>query len=66
MPANAVPTSMAFYDGKALLGTLGQGVFIKAENNGNWTAANTGLSHLRVTSVATNGTKLYAGTDGTG
>jgi photosystem II stability/assembly factor-like uncharacterized protein len=66
LPANAVPTSLAFYGDKILLGTLGQGVFSKTETGTNWTAANNGLSNLNVTSVATQGSKLFVGTDGSG
>ncbi len=66
LPSNTLLSSMAFYGTKILLGTLGQGVFIREAASGTWTAANTGLGNLRVTSVATNGNKLFAGTDGAG
>ncbi len=66
LPTNAEPTSMTFYGSKVLLGTLGQGVFTREAANGSWSAANTGLSNLRVTSVTTNGSKIFAGTDGAG
>lgn len=66
LPANTVPTSLAFYGDKILLGTLGQGVFTKTETGTSWTAANNGLSNLNVTAVATQGSKLFAGTDGSG
>jgi hypothetical protein len=66
LPANVVPTSLAFYGTKLLLGTLGQGVFVREAASGTWAAANTGLSNQNVTSVTTNGTKLFAGTDGAG
>ncbi len=66
--ANAVPTSMMFYDTKILLGTLGQGVFIREVSNGTWTTANSGLTNLNVTSVTrtAKSTKLFVGTDGSG
>lgn len=66
LPANAAPTSLAFYGDKILLGTLGQGVFSKTETASSWTAVNNGLSNLNVTSVTTNGSKIFAGTDGSG
>ncbi|WP_421799951.1 T9SS type A sorting domain-containing protein [Haliscomenobacter sp.] len=66
LPANTLLSSMAFYGSKILLGTLGQGVFIRETAGGAWTAANTGLANLRVTSVTTNGSRLFAGTDGAG
>ena len=66
LPANTLLTSMAFYGGKILLGTLGKGVFIREAASGTWSAANNGLGNLRVTSVATNGSKLFVGTDGAG
>lgn len=66
LPANTLPTSLAFYGDKILLGTLGQGVFTKTETGTSWAAANNGLSNLNVTAVATQGNKLFAGTDGSG
>lgn len=66
LPANVVPTSLAFYGAKMLLGTLGQGVFIREVAGGDWNAANTGLGNLNVTAVTANNTKLFAGTDGNG
>ncbi|MEY4937495.1 MAG: hypothetical protein RIS64_3854 [Bacteroidota bacterium] len=66
LPANAIPTSMTFYNSKMLLGTFGQGIFTKSVSNGVWVAENTGLTNQKVTAVATNGTKIFAGTDGSG
>jgi hypothetical protein len=68
LPAGAVPTSLAFYGTKLLLGTLGQGVFTRDAASGSWAAANTGLTNLNVTSVAANasGTKIFVGTEGSG
>ena len=68
LPMGVVPTSMAFYGTKLLLGTLGQGVFTREAASGSWTAVNTGLTNLNVTSVAANasGKKIFAGTDGAG
>ncbi|MDX2069597.1 MAG: T9SS type A sorting domain-containing protein [Haliscomenobacter sp.] len=66
LPSNTLLSSMAFFGNKILLGTLGQGVFIREAAGGVWTAANSGLGNLRVTSVATNGNKLFVGTDGAG
>jgi Secretion system C-terminal sorting domain len=66
LPAGVVPTSMAFYGTKILLGTLGQGVFIREATSGTWTAANTGLTNLKVTAVTANNTKIFVGTEGSG
>ncbi|MBL7815407.1 MAG: T9SS type A sorting domain-containing protein [Saprospiraceae bacterium] len=68
LPTGTVPSSLAFYGTKLLLGTLGQGVFTRDVTSGSWTAANTGLTNLNVTSVAANasGKKIFAGTDGSG
>ena len=68
LPANTVPTSLAFYGTKLLLGTLGQGAFTREAASGNWAAVNTGLTNLNVTSVAANGngSKIFVGTDGAG
>ena len=65
LPTGVVPTSMAFFGSKILLGTMGQGAFVK-DGTANWAANNAGLSNLNVTSVTTNGTKLFVGTEGSG
>jgi hypothetical protein len=64
LPSGVVPTSMAFFGSKILLGTLGHGVYYFSGNS--WTAINTGLSNLNVTSVAALEHKIFAGTDGNG
>jgi Secretion system C-terminal sorting domain len=66
LPTGVVPTSMAFFGTKILLGTLGQGVFIREVASGNWVAANTGLTNLKVTSVTSNNAKIFVGTEGSG
>lgn len=66
LPANVKPTSLSFYAGKLILGTLGHGVFVSEQHHAEWTAANTGLSNLNVTSVTASGNKIFAGTDGSG
>ena len=70
LPVNVATSSLAFYDGKILLGANGDGVFTASETFNGWSALNTGLSNKNVTSVTTlvraAGTKLFAGTDGGG
>ncbi len=66
LPAGVQPTSMAFYGGTLFLGTLGHGVFTRDLHEGDWTAANNGLSNLNVTGVTASGNKIFAGTDGSG
>lgn len=66
LPTGVVPTSFTFYNGTILLGTLGHGVYTRGEASGSWTSANIGLSNLQVTSLTNNGTKLFAGTNGSG
>lgn len=66
LPSGVTPTSFAFYNGAVLLGTLGNGVYTRPETSGTWTASSSGLANLMVTSVTTNGNKLFAGTDGSG
>jgi hypothetical protein len=62
-----VPTSITFNNGNALLGTYGDGIFIRPETSGNWTQFNSGLANLNVTSVIFNNqNKVFAGTDGNG
>jgi photosystem II stability/assembly factor-like uncharacterized protein len=66
LPSGVLPTSFTFYNDYMLLGTFGDGVFIRTEAPGIWSAFNSGLTNLDVTSVTTNGNKLFAGTDGAG
>jgi len=66
LPGGVVPTSIAFFGTEILLGTYGNGVFTKPLTGGSWTAANTGLSNLNITSVIASPTKIVAGTDGSG
>jgi Secretion system C-terminal sorting domain len=66
LPVGVLPTSMAFYGTKILLGTLGQGVYIREATGGTWSAANTGLTNLKVTAVTANNTKIFVGTEGSG
>lgn len=72
LPTGVALTSMTFFNNNILLGTLGQGVFIKAKNGSTWNSYNNGLSHWEdvrdwdVTSVAALGNKIYIGTDGAG
>ncbi len=66
LPGGIIPTSFANFGNKIILGTLGNGVFIRADETSNWVAFNSGLSNLNVTSVAASNSKVYAGTNGYG
>lgn len=72
IPTGVALTSMAFFGNNILLGTLGQGVFIKSKTGATWNSYNNGLSHWEevkdwdVTSVAAMGNKIYIGTNGAG
>ncbi|MCX6182965.1 MAG: T9SS type A sorting domain-containing protein [Bacteroidetes bacterium] len=70
LPLNVKTSSLAFYEGKIILGAYGDGVYTADEAFSSWTALNTGLTNKNVTSVTTlvraAGTKLFAGTDGAG
>ncbi len=66
LPAMVNPASMAFYAGKLILGTMGNGVYLRDQYHGNWEAANAGLTNMNVTAVAASGNKLFAGTLGSG
>lgn len=66
LPVNAKPTAMAFYGNNILLGTLGQGIFIRTTTGSSWNSYNSGLSDWNVTSVTVMENKIYAGTDGSG
>lgn len=45
---------------------LDSGLYASTNGGGSWTQYNTGLDTLNLTSVAVNGTKIYAGTQGMG
>ena len=72
LPTGLVLTSMAFFGNNILLGTFGQGVFIKPKTGASWSSYNNGLSNWteipdwNVTSVTAAGNKIYIGTDGAG
>ncbi len=66
LPTGVQPSSLVFYNDKVALGTLGDGVYTAIAGTAPWTAFNTGLSDLNVTSVAAQSSRLFAGTDGNG
>nr|MBP6730966.1 hypothetical protein [Chitinophagales bacterium] len=66
LPANAVANSLGFYANQLILGTYGDGVFVKHRDSTTWVAFNTGLTNLNVTGVTSSAGKLFAGTDGAG
>jgi len=66
LPMGSDPVSMAFLGNTAILGTLGQGVFVREHGSSSWSAWNSGLGNLNVTSVAASGNMFFAGTDGNG
>jgi len=66
LPFGAKASSLVFYKNTMLLGTLGHGIFIKSVSESMWSSMNMGLSNLNVTAVAVLGSKIYAGTDGSG
>lgn len=67
LPGGVNPSSMDFYNGNILLGTMGDGIYTRPEASGTWTQNNSGLSNLNVTSVTVNNqNKMFAGTDGNG
>lgn len=43
-------------------GTEGGGVYLSTDNGNNWTAVNSGLTNLNVTSLAISGNNIFAGT----
>lgn len=66
LPSGVKPTSLVFYKNSMLLGTNGQGIFIKSVTEDSWTSYNAGLGSWNVTGVTVLGSKMYAGTDGSG
>ncbi len=66
LPVNAVATSLGFYANQLILGTYGDGVFVKHRDSTSWAAFNTGLTDLNVTGVTSSAGKIFAGTDGSG
>ena len=66
LPIGVEPKSLAFLNGKVILGAHGQGVFERSEVSGNWNGINTGLPTDHITSVTAFKNKYYAGTHGSG
>lgn len=66
LPSSITPTSISFYAGKLILGTLGNGIYMREQHEGPWETANNGLGNLNVTAVTASGNNLFAGTDGSG
>lgn len=66
LPNNAKATSLGFYANQLILGTYGDGVFVKNRDAATWTSFNTGLTDLKVTGVTSSAGKIFAGTDGSG
>jgi hypothetical protein len=66
LPNGVEPKSLAFLNGKVILGAHGQGVFERSEVSGNWNGINTGLPTDHITSVTAFKNKYYAGTHGLG
>jgi hypothetical protein len=66
LPSNANVTSVAFYNNNLILGTLGNGVYIKHRDSLGWREFNSGLTNLDVTSVTYLDGKFYVGTVGSG
>jgi len=66
LPANAIATSLGFYANQLILGTYGDGVFVKHRDSTDWVSFNTGLTDLNVTGVTSSAGKIFAGTDGSG
>lgn len=66
LPGGIVPSSIAFNGTTIILGSLGDGVYTRSESGSTWTAANSGLTDMDVTSVTAAEGKLYAGTMGSG
>lgn len=66
LPNGVSPSSLVIYGNRILLGTLGTGTYIRDQHGAVWTAFNTGLGNLTVTSVTAASGRFYAGTDGAG
>lgn len=66
LPVNIKPTAFAFYKNVVALATYGNGVYTSAIGGTQWTASNSGLSNVNVTSLTAQGNSIFAGTDGDG
>ncbi len=66
LPLTIKPTAFVFYKNVVALATYGNGVYTSAVGGTQWTANNTGLSNLNVTSLTAQGKTIFAGTDGDG
>jgi photosystem II stability/assembly factor-like uncharacterized protein len=66
LPVGVKPTSLAFYGNTLALGTMENGVYIRNIAAGQWQSFNQGLSNQHVTSITSQRSKLFAGTEGSG
>ncbi len=66
LPPNTIAVALGFYANELILGTYGNGVFVKHRDSTSWSAFNTGLTNLYVTGVTSSAGKIFAGTDGSG
>lgn len=66
LPQDLTLTSLCTFGSKLLLGTMGNGTYVRPIAGGDWMQENGGLANLNVTSVTSWGTKIYAGTWGMG
>jgi len=67
LPSNATVTSLAFIGANIFAGVYGSstdnsGVFLSGDNGSNWLTRNNGLTDTVITSLATSGTTIFAGT----
>ncbi len=62
LPDNPYVTCIVVKGNTIFIGTEIGGVFRSMDNGNSWTAQNNGIIHSKITSLATNGIYLYAGT----
>lgn len=66
LPSNSIQALVTNGTTAVFAGTYANGVYKSSNNGTSWTALNSGLSNLNVTSFAVTGTYIYAGTFGGG
>ncbi|MCC6690987.1 MAG: hypothetical protein IT235_05595 [Bacteroidia bacterium] len=58
--------TMYQYKNYVIAGTVGSGIFVSSDNGETWSSQNTGLTNLTITSLASDNSVLFVGTEGHG
>jgi hypothetical protein len=66
LPVGVNPTSLSFFGNTMVLTTSTHGVYKRAIDGTTWSAVNSGLTNMNVTSITVQYNRIFIGTDGSG